>query len=247
MDEYEYEIIIKQFDGGKGSLSAEDVFDILTKQPKPWQTKWWKEKRLKYLKKFCETCGCSGDNKNPLVLQHTIQPRKYNDIHSEVSRKYIDYQKIYEKEFKKVKQLHVDKYLNKIGVKRNCCPRCKSVNIRYVRTDNTYICEYRRRGGKACHYKFTTPIKDVIYYPSYQTTRIDSSIINQVKHKIAWTKAKNKNDTAYLKHRTQIFNETIAISLNEGLIYRRFDHVKTLCRKCSFKEDLHIIRRKQNF
>src|SRR5690606_7656015 len=133
-----------------GKIDESYVDKILTKSTwKPWAEKDWKLRRDTIIKEYCETCK---SNEN-LVLQHTKQPRKTNQILYEFIRERWDDVQAYINKHRHTVKLEFPKTIKKVEV----CPKCGSSQIQFrIRGENkgTYVCR-KTRGYKACNNTFT--------------------------------------------------------------------------------------------
>ncbi len=241
-------------------LTYVDAFELIKKLPKPWRRKKWKELRESKLESECKNCGST---EKPLVIQHTKHPRDFyvlknkefdkllkNDIKANQAIEKIKNNKAYKlaKEavalsnfpsyYKvlKPKVLSLDLIENIDNVEytiRDCCPECKGIltHRHYKKTLSIYKCDNR--------HEFKTPNK-IKYYPQY---RLKDE--NDVKFKLSielLSQYLKKNDKIVAAIEAKFDNQSgkkaLLQLIKEHRIYMEMKHIKTLCKKCAFKEDL---------
>lgn len=192
-----------------------------------WTEKEWKQKRKSVIGSFCDTCG----SKDNLVIQHRWHPHamSYRHIMS-------TFPEVKKAEKKKVSAKEVEE----ITVIRECCPKCKSINIRKRMTLLTvFYCNY-------CHTDFMEPSHTSLYIipgTKFRTKDIHEAIevLNNKKMRMLYEDVFKKNEN---KIRTiqllEFIEQCLAyISLEVG--------TKTLCKKCAYKEDVDLFINKMNY
>ncbi len=60
-----------------GAITWQEVFALLARAPKPWESPEWKKRRAEVLKDKCEACGT---NEGPLYVQHTWHPFAFAEL-----------------------------------------------------------------------------------------------------------------------------------------------------------------------
>lgn len=198
-----------------GKVDGKEVKRIFSNTPwKPWIEKEWILRRDTVIQNACRKCG-SGEN---LVLQHTVQPRKINTIlYDLVGERYTDFKK-YAEQHKDAIALSFPKKIKKVPV----CPKCGSSRV-HIRergpNAGTYVCN-KGRNYEVCKHQFVTP--DYGYS--------ESDIKQAEKRRMALLRNRFCEQEGLLRIAAEI-------SLEEVITYLNFDHTKTLCRECAFKED----------
>ncbi|MGV8017159.1 MAG: hypothetical protein AB2L26_03075 [Ignavibacteria bacterium] len=195
--------------------------------PKPWTTKEWKEKRIKYLKPYCEICG---SQKLPLVIQHTKHPVfQYNLIFDEMFHNEL-------KEIKEHAEIicknEIKEYLKINSEIRDACPICKKVSIR---ERNSLLPRYVCPGN----HKFDIPEK-TIYYSKCKTTDYDLAKVQTEQFLIRNYINKEKSKIKKIND-LDIGKKAILQFIDDKLEYLDFKYIKTCCQKCASKEDWRYI------
>lgn len=207
------------------TVSYSDAFEQIKKLPKPWLTKHWKELRNEHLKDKCENCGST---EQPLVIQHTKQPRKFAVIYDEIMEKYASYEKTKAQLAKKYSaEKYIEKYLKENSEIRGTCPQCETISIRKNNKRNIYLCKH--------NHEFDTPV-DVLYYTAcrskdreYAKERAISKMV-YLNHSEMLSKLRAKNDE-------KVGREALLKSIEESIVYREFKNIKTCCKLCAAVED----------
>lgn len=181
---------------------------------KPWIEKEWKIKRDKIIQDKCLYCG----NRENLILQHSVQPRKINAVLYEmVGERFEEVQSFIEKNKNNI-QLSFPEDIQKVPV----CPKCGSSRIHLrERGENkgTYVCN-KTRNYVVCKHKFIDP-----------NYGYDESDIKKSEKKRA---AILRDEFCKING---LLRRAVEISLEEIIVYLSLENTKTLCNKCAFKED----------
>ncbi|HXH27152.1 MAG TPA: hypothetical protein VNG90_04605 [Candidatus Acidoferrum sp.] len=112
-----------------GVITTQEAFQLITsKQPKPWETKEWKEARERLLSAQCVQCGST---QPPLVLQHLWQPTALRTLISITREGYMEAYAVGHPRPVVPEPALTD---------RPGCPRCKSTNIRQAKGDGRWTC-----------------------------------------------------------------------------------------------------------
>lgn len=219
-ERYPYRIILSDMkllldELRSGKVDEIYVESFLSNTPcKPWLEKEWKSKRDSIIKSSCKNCG-SQEN---LVLQHTLQPRKINQIlYSIVGERYEEFQ-LYVARNKDDIELSFSENIQKVPV----CPKCGSSRVHLrERGPNagTYVCN-KGRNYEVCKHQFVTP--DYGYSES-DIKQAEKSRVAKLRHKFCKEEG--------------LLRIAVEISLEEIITYLNLDHTKTLCSKCAYKED----------
>lgn len=209
----------------KKTISYEDALKQIKRLPKAWNTKHWKELRNERLKDKCENCGSV---ELPLVIQHTKQPRKFNDIYFEVLDSYVSYEKVKAELTKKYSgEKHIEKYLKENSTIRGTCPECETIVIRKNNKRNIYICKN--------NHEFNTPV-DVVYYTASRTQDRDYARERAVS-KMVYLNLSEQLEKLRAKYKEKAGRKALIISIKESIAYREFKHIKTCCKRCAAIED----------
>jgi|JFJP01.1.fsa_nt_gi hypothetical protein len=209
-------------------INVQDGWEIIKKRSgKSWHTSEWKEKRNKYLGSKCENCGST----RLLTLQH--------EFHPSVPDYVMVMKKLFEiKDPLIASDVEIEDYLKSKSSLRQCCPKCKSVNIQSrMRLSPKWICR-GIQNQRSCMNEFETPATTVFYKSS-------NSNDYEAAKQIAVATILNRKEYSYYQEITSIVENNLKIQKHKLLLYLdsvikylSFEHgVKTLCRKCAFMED----------
>lgn len=198
-----------------GEVEEKYIERFLSKSPwKPWVEKEWKLKRDLIIKNSCESCG----NQDKLVLQHTIQPRKLNSILYDLVAERIEEFNFFLEQTKNSIELSFPANIQKVPV----CPKCGSSQV-HLRSRGinrgTYICN-KTRNYVVCKHKFIEPDYG---YDEKDIKKAEKRRLSLLRDKFC--------------EKEGLLRMAVEISLEEIIIYLNFDHTKTLCNKCAYKED----------
>ncbi|MEK6753866.1 MAG: hypothetical protein AABZ00_16535 [Chloroflexota bacterium] len=202
-----------------GELSGEKALEFLAKSGKAWQTKEWKQRRAEKIGHTCEKCG----EKGILVIQHVWHPPTIQQIFDEVQQ-----ENGHEEWIKKnIKVGHVEE--------EDVCPKCGSDAIRYKEDKGAYICVSNKLDsttGKRvfCKNIFDKPAKGI------------SNHLRFVSEFEARKNAHNEFNKLFDIHRKVAIR---SIEYHERYISMLDEDIKTLCKKCAFKEDKGLIQWKR--
>jgi hypothetical protein len=206
---------------------------------KSWETKDWKERRVKFIKDKCEICG----SKDTLTLQHRSHPKKYSEYSRDVTRAYAEEYRntnpvIDKNEF----TAYVLKKYDYIPVP--FCLNCKWSNpYERVRKSPKYRC-------LGCRHEFDNPIyKSVdeiisIFYENEDAIEVrDKCFISKDewknKHNLSNIRYWLQRERAKNKDAEKIGKEAFLLYLNDSIKYLSFDDTITACRKCAFNFDIN--------
>jgi hypothetical protein len=211
---------------------------IFSNKKKAWQTSYWKQKRNSILKDTCEKCGSNKD----LLIQHSWHP-----ILHPLSR-FIEWD-TNPVQLININIKNIEAIVDKEGVKRDCCPVCKSVNIYKLKSiKDKWKCKFKRtRYGRIieiCGHEFDLPDK-TIYYKSVQCA--DKNIAISERMKVERDKALRDLIKDTVRENESFLRKEQAIDfIAQCIEYVCLDSgVSTFCKKCAFKDDYHLIISKQ--
>lgn len=195
-----------------GDVDGAFVRELLDRQPwRPWQTNEWRLRRDQMIGGSCEDCGETQD----LVLQHTVQPRKISQIVYGIVWERMDEFDAFKRDHVGQVELPLDAGTPLVPV----CPKCGSSRVRFRQRRGNYICE-KTRASVSCKHEFTTP-----------EYGYDERVVRDAEKK----RASMLREQFCMEQ--GIYELATVIALEDIISYLRMDHVKTLCKRCAFRED----------
>lgn len=206
-----------------------DAAERLQKLPPSWQSKEWKANRSEVLKSACEKCGSS---KEPFVIQHPYHPPSINDLIRVVAAKKGKFLPTHA-EYRE--SLRAGQYAGKYAViqpeKRECCPKCGSVAVRWGVTDQAWKCNgTSQNGSRRCNHDFKEPSYTVEFSPA--SKKAIARLNLEIYKKYEKDKKKNWEKVCRLYGK-----ESVIESLRWSSWYLSLNDTQTYCKKCAYKED----------
>lgn len=220
------EIYLKLF---TGDISWQDASNLLQQLPPTWQSAEWKANRKAVLKKHCEKCGSLD---GPFVIQHPYHPPSINELiwtiaarggetippHAEFRQMLKDGE-------------YADRFAAISQERRECCPKCKSVAVRWSVRAQAWTCNGTRQNGlRRCNHSFVEPSYTMELSPSSKkmVARLNKEIFQK------YEKAQSSN---WKKISRKFGKEAVFESLRWAGWYLSLQDTQTYCKKCAFKED----------
>ena len=203
-----------------GSEASQAIFVARRKLGPPWHWKSWRAARKEVLGPACETCGAGEEA--ILYVQHTIRLPSINR-HKERARlatvekgiELVDYLVLRGK---------MDAIRDSVEAnERDCCPKCESLSIQYRKRAGTWICNSKST-GKYCANVFAVPFKKVAL------TADQKNFMRVQKHR-TWRSTILNRDDDWMR-------DAILAWISEMRVYLSLKHIKTLCKRCAFLEDM---------
>lgn len=206
---------------------------------KSWDTKDWKERRVKIIKDKCEICSSN----DTLTLQHRSHPRKYSEYLREVTKAYA---KEYINTYPDIDKYEFSNYvLNRYDyVPVPLCPNCNRSNpSKRVRKLPKYRCT-------ECLHEFDNPVyKSVeeiisIFYENVDALEVrdkcfvskdqwgNKNNLSNIRYWLQRELAKNKSAEAIEK-------EAFLLYLDDSIKYLSFVDTITACKKCAYSFDIN--------
>jgi hypothetical protein len=224
----EYLAIIERFK--HGLINYKEAFEELKALPKAWTTKHWQDLRKKHLKDSCENCGTS---EGIMVIQHTKQPTKFTFLFHRIMDSYVAYEAIKLAAEQSISDEDITKHLEETAQVRESCPVCGLVSVRLNKKENIYICSKQHR--------FEKP-NALTYYSKARTTDVEAAKASTKSFLSYITTSKMVREKKQ-QYDLEVGRQALLISINEGLEYRNFKHIKTCCKRCAAIEDSKYIGR----
>lgn len=215
-----------------GSITWEQALTQVTALPTAWHTTEWKRQREALIGNACAVCATT---EGPFVLQHLTHCPPFKQVCQTVKEKLR--QQLLPQIVAQVTPAEVEAHVGS-GDERPACPTCASVAIRERKTmQPRFLCT---RGEKGWHAMagFEAPVT-VHYYTKQKTTDRASALVIAREFLVSMALV-----TELRKHSEAIQHEATVRSLRHTLAYRSLKNTATYCKKCAFKEDLPIIKRK---
>lgn len=203
----------------ENKMDWQTALEKLTTLPKPWNTKEWKEKRKALIKNECHNCSASN---GPMVLQHIDQPPTFHHIVKALA----EYDGV---DLFSLRQKTLglrDKLVSEIQPEqRNCCPKCGSVNLQFIKSRNVWKCIGKTK-RRHCYHEFASP-------------HMTDALTPESKNKIAKIKSDWwRSALGTYKDINEIYGKTaLLIGFEYSGRYFSLENTKTLCKKCAFIED----------
>lgn len=219
-------------------LAQENYWNDFKEGQRSWETKDWKERRLKVIKDKCEICSST----DTLTMQHRSHPRKYAEHLREVTRRYTDeYSNTNPQIDKSELSEYVLKRYNYIPIP--LCPHCKTTLVARIHKVPKYRCP-------KCRHEFDeTVIKSVnelieIFYENEETIEgRDKCFVSndqyKNKHSLSDIKYWLKRECAKNKDARKIETEAFLNYLSDCIKYLSFEDAFTACKKCAYGDDIH--------
>lgn len=212
-----------------GEISWEEVFRQIALAPKPWESAEWKRRRAEVLKDKCETCGTSAP---PLYVQHHWHPSTFAelcDVAKEILRD--EFKRSHPYDPPVLSPFDPSLAPPQERTERDCCPRCDSVNIRFYKTFAKWHCNARRCGAY-----FESPGRRM-----YQRFDEDEWV---ERSRYRHARPLREHDKQWQRNFVQSCHEQICSVATElsflehdRYVEMRPEDVRTLCKKCAFRED----------
>ncbi|MGE9310863.1 hypothetical protein ACLOAU_04435 [Niabella sp. CJ426] len=205
---------------------------------KSWDTKDWKERRVKVLKDKCEICSST----EVLTIQHRSHPKKYSEYTREVTRKYTNE---YVNTNSGVDKNEFSNYVinNYKYIPVPLCPNCKNSNpYKRVRKTPHYRCT-------SCKHEFDTPVYRSIEDLVTIFFQDDDALEVRDKCFVSKNQWKNRNNLSSIRYWLQreqatqkddekISKEAFLLYLTDSIKYLSFEDTITACKKCAFNYDI---------
>ncbi|WP_296143043.1 hypothetical protein [uncultured Flavobacterium sp.] len=219
-------------------LAKAQFWSNLKEGQKSWNTKDWKERRIKFLKEKCEICSGT----EILTIQHLSHPRKYSEHLREITRKYT------------IDQINMNPEINKSEfndyILKNhdyvpvmLCPNCMSKNpSERVRKIPKYRCSDCKHEFDEAIYKSLNELISIFYINKDAYEVVDKCFVSKDK----W---RNKNNLSSIKYWMQreraknkdsetIETEAFLLHLDDCIKYLSFEDAITACKKCAYNFDI---------
>ncbi|TVT36739.1 hypothetical protein FNT36_24820 [Hymenobacter setariae] len=216
-----------------GAITWQQALTQVTALPTAWQTPEWKRRRDALIGSSCAVCETTD---GPFVLQHLLPTPTFKEVCQAVKAELrADLLVLLDDQ---VSEHAVAEHVGP-GDERPACPTCGSVSIRERQSlTPRYLCS---RGERGYHSPagFDAPVP-VRYYAKQKTTNREVALATAREFLLSVAVV------AELRRRDdRIQHEATLRSLKYSLAYRSLQHTATYCKKCAFKADLPLIKRKQ--
>ncbi len=210
-----------------GEITWEQVFVLLERAPKPWESPEWKARRDKLLKEKCEGCGST---EPPLYAQHHWHPMRFSEL-CEVAKDMLgdEYKAQHPREPPTLPPFDASKVAPQERTERDCCPQCNSVNVRLLKRSPKWRCNL-------CGTHFEKPNQRM-----YQRWDDDKWIeMARYNHLRPISDYDRKWENEFIEaFRERICTLATKLSFIEHDRYMAMlpEDVTTRCKRCAFKED----------
>lgn len=191
---------------------AEEEILVITKDYQSWKTSFWKKRRDLLIGDHCVKCGATS-SETIMVLQHLWHPPSIHDVRSHF---YTEYKETHP--FPKELSIEINEAVGKLPPQtRDACPECKSINLRFRKRDEQFVCN-----------RCKTEFKEPIQVADRQKQSEEETKLWQGAGKARWAEYMNNDEW-----QRRILIEWIPYSLR----YLSLHDTNTFCRKCAAKWD----------
>lgn len=227
----------------EGKIALELARELFWKDHKEgkrsWQTKDWKERRLKFIKDKCEICA----SKETLTIQHFSHPRKYYEYERDVTKKYaqflIDSKVILDKSDFIEYVIKTYDY-QPVPLCPNC--ECRKPNQR-MRKSPQYLCTKCKHEFDEPLYKLPNELIDT-FYENEEAIEVRDKCFesrDQWRNQYNLWQIRNwmQRERAKTNDIESIGKEAFLLYLDDNIKYLSFDDTITACKKCAFNLDIN--------
>lgn len=220
-------------------LAKEQYWKDFKEGQRSWQSKDWKERRLKIIKEKCQICN----SKETLTLQHLSHPKKYNEYLREITRNYANQYINSNSEIDKTEfRNHVLSDYEYIPIP--LCPNCNSKNpSERVRKMPKYRCADCKHEFDEADYRSTSELISIFFEDENAYEVRDKCFVSKDKwknrHNLSNIKYWFQRNKAKDKGSESIEKKAFLLYLNDNIKYLSFEDTITACRKCASNYDLH--------
>jgi hypothetical protein len=221
-------------------ITVKKAHDIINKIRKPWERKEWKVAREELIKGSCQQCETK---EGPFTLQHTKGQFRNWDLLYRASRESLSENRsnLPNKYGFESKTEHYKSYLEEKEIKipdfilekRKCCPKCKSVNIRYYKTLFTWKCHAGSRGCTKDN-KFEAPL--ICDVENRRLRNDEKYAAYKSFYDLFYSKDEkdmNNNWASNINNHKEEFYKCI----EDTVEYLSLKNTETWCKKCAFLKD----------
>ena len=211
-------------------INYSEAFELIKKLPKPWHTKDWAKKRDKIIKGECVQCKTT---EGIMVAQHLTHPADFKTIRNGIFNSlFIEAMKSANLPKPIITKGIIKEFHNKTTKKKEACPNCKSIRIRWRKTMKPeYFCD-------KCKVEFDKTV--IIKYNEELKTEVlnDKQVANYLMEKKEKEIILDFKQKLYAKHENEIGKKALLINIDLHLKYINLENVVTFCKRCAAKMDL---------